>query len=55
MNTLPLLTRGLPALLGFMCFGCQPQDVQMQARLADAEARAKLAEWIEVTQELAGR
>ncbi|MDB6069259.1 MAG: hypothetical protein JWL81_430 [Verrucomicrobiales bacterium] len=44
MKALPLLKRGLPALLGLLCASCQQQDGQVQARLADAEARAKQAE-----------
>jgi uncharacterized coiled-coil protein SlyX len=44
MKALTLWTRGFPAMLGLMCAGCQPPDGQMQARLADAEARAKQAE-----------
>ena len=34
----------MPALFILMGAGCQQQDSQLQARLADAEARAKLAE-----------
>lgn len=44
MKALPLLTRGAPLLLGLLTFGCNQPDPQMQARLADAEARAKQAE-----------
>lgn len=44
MKALTLWTRGFPAMLGMMCAGCQPPDAQIQARLADAEARAKKAE-----------
>ena len=44
MKTFPLLRCTLPALLILTGAGCQQQDGQMQARLADAEARAKLAE-----------
>lgn len=44
MKTFPLMRGVLPALMILTGAGCQQQDGQMQARLADAEARAKLAE-----------